>query len=680
MGNIYYVDPATGSDSNTGTAPDQAWATIAPIFSVEGSGTDRPDGDTVYVRRGSSHRLENNISATQNSTLFRIYGWPSSSDAWYAQRPQAGIDAGWDDDNADMPSVEFRASVDMKTNTIYALELKGLNIKHAVASAFLVQKYNITISHCNFASEGTGNDIDGFVRAYVITGHHSDHTCEISDCTINTERVLYAVEGDHDSSDNFAARCHIRRNKGKIMAPHVVCMHAYDASSEVVFEDNELEVRNHVILYKRETGQRENIYVTFNRNKIYGQPSSIALYCDDVRYLRIRRFEFTGNTFYGRAVLYVSFFGYGLSRSALGVHIDAQDNYVELSEHFAYLNGSNYDTGVNIAISNLKGTVQGTVLYFKSMPMYDYEHAFIRVGCKDFKVGRIFYGGRMYGVHYSQDSGGVNVELENCSVGGYIFDSTQLYCPTQLRMIRCSAAGVANGGESNAGINVYALGSNLDNGSPSGSHFITMYAQGGSFSGVWRNGVVDISSAYIGATMMNGVIRNAELPYMPDSETGLEVFSCVIGGQPAPYRKKLGGMEFGISPARRVNGSDGSMKAISKEHHWFFLVDRIKLQKPQGKSRAKFYFASHSPAIFDATIDLNVFYMLGETGQAFSVDNLHLSPSQEEWSGLYSGYLAAEMDVDFGFSEAAQMYVAMVVRKQTSRFGDLYIDLQPSWS
>ncbi len=65
VGTTYYVDDATGSDSNDGSSWGQAWKTIPKIGNVRGGNTFS-EGDTCYIRDGnySGFLEENNIDRT----------------------------------------------------------------------------------------------------------------------------------------------------------------------------------------------------------------------------------------------------------------------------------------------------------------------------------------------------------------------------------------------------------------------------------------------------------------------------------------------------------------------------------------------------------------------------------------------------------------------------------------
>ena len=80
MRRIYYVDPVSGNDSNTGLSDAQAWLTLAKVVSEAGNGTF--DGDQVWFKPGANYttRFITNGFAPVNHVLFR-------NDPRYAERP-----------------------------------------------------------------------------------------------------------------------------------------------------------------------------------------------------------------------------------------------------------------------------------------------------------------------------------------------------------------------------------------------------------------------------------------------------------------------------------------------------------------------------------------------------------------------------------------------------------------
>ena len=101
---VFFVDPSNGDNANSGASPTEAFATIEGILSDTSATYDNPH--VVWIRRGTSQQLSGNV-AIDNSGLFaKFVGWPSDGDPMYYERPQAGVDAGWDNDVADKPLID----------------------------------------------------------------------------------------------------------------------------------------------------------------------------------------------------------------------------------------------------------------------------------------------------------------------------------------------------------------------------------------------------------------------------------------------------------------------------------------------------------------------------------------------------------------------------------------------
>ena len=66
FGNTYYVDPTNGSDSNPGTTPDKAFATVDLAYDTMTTNND----DTVVLRTYATHQLTEQLDVSKSRVHF----------------------------------------------------------------------------------------------------------------------------------------------------------------------------------------------------------------------------------------------------------------------------------------------------------------------------------------------------------------------------------------------------------------------------------------------------------------------------------------------------------------------------------------------------------------------------------------------------------------------------------
>jgi len=112
VGNVITLTDATGVAMSTGdiitvddSANDGTSVSAAKRTTIYINGTDKDNPSTVWVKRNSTMILD------ENSPVFqwgKIIFWPKQGEPFYDERPQDGIDAGWDDEEA-------TGTIDMRT-------------------------------------------------------------------------------------------------------------------------------------------------------------------------------------------------------------------------------------------------------------------------------------------------------------------------------------------------------------------------------------------------------------------------------------------------------------------------------------------------------------------------------------------------------------------------------------
>ena len=158
---IFYVDPINGNNDNDGLSPDKSWKDISLVLTEEQSSKD--DICKIYIRRGTVQELTEAIDWSANPNRV-IVGWPVDGEYGYKDRPQAGIDAGWDNDKkkdedgndtdevADRGLIKFKSTVNLSTNNEFALGFYNLQLStdnSGVDGVFTMTNGNVTFDSCD---------------------------------------------------------------------------------------------------------------------------------------------------------------------------------------------------------------------------------------------------------------------------------------------------------------------------------------------------------------------------------------------------------------------------------------------------------------------------------------------------------------------------------------------------
>lgn len=155
MATIYYVDPANGDNINDGLTPGTAFA---DIFAINGAGSfdDVPE---YWIRRSG----DTDIIESKTFTYGHVYPWPLASDSNFSDRPQEGVDAGWDSDSGDSRhtiNINNPGYGNIVVNSVDFGEVKFFNIDFvrtdaAISSLLDVKSNIVNIENCTITSENS---------------------------------------------------------------------------------------------------------------------------------------------------------------------------------------------------------------------------------------------------------------------------------------------------------------------------------------------------------------------------------------------------------------------------------------------------------------------------------------------------------------------------------------------
>ncbi len=99
----YFIDHNVEDDSG-----NDGLSALSAFSGIFGKVTDSEDEKKIWVRRGT-YSIDSSVSFSTGANTITI-SWPKDGDDYYIERPQEGIDAGWDDDSDDSALVDFISS------------------------------------------------------------------------------------------------------------------------------------------------------------------------------------------------------------------------------------------------------------------------------------------------------------------------------------------------------------------------------------------------------------------------------------------------------------------------------------------------------------------------------------------------------------------------------------------
>lgn len=154
---LYYIDMMNGSNDNDGLTPYTAFSDLSVIPSDDES---LAAGQIVYIRNGTV--LENPAIIVGD---FALYGWDSSDPT----RPQAGIDAGWDDDEPIAPIFNTSVAslcvftVSSTYEGAHVFTLKNIHVNQTATYVNLYKGYEPTLLMENLLWDANGQGIRAIV-------------------------------------------------------------------------------------------------------------------------------------------------------------------------------------------------------------------------------------------------------------------------------------------------------------------------------------------------------------------------------------------------------------------------------------------------------------------------------------------------------------------------------------
>jgi hypothetical protein len=180
----YFVDPTNGSNSNDGLTPNTAYA---DIFTGVGEENNIP---TFWIKRGETIP----ISTEKTINFGQVNAWPKSTDAWFADRPQEGIDAGWDSDITPSPIISLVATEQITYMNIDQVDTADLNFNGIYfdmqdtfsSTLFKLKSAKMTFKHCDFIGDGFKVLMFVYIAA-VSVKELENGVVELIDCNINNK-------------------------------------------------------------------------------------------------------------------------------------------------------------------------------------------------------------------------------------------------------------------------------------------------------------------------------------------------------------------------------------------------------------------------------------------------------------------------------------------------------------
>ena len=196
----YFVDPTNGSNDNDGLTPGAAHA---DIFGVIGSEVDIP---TFWIKRGETI----SITETKSFNYGNVYAWPKSDDPNYADRPQAGIDANWDNDLLSDPVIATAATdivnIDITNLDTSSLHFVGIffSLNAPTGSVlFKLRSARAIFDRCTMSGDSHATQIFRYI-AGSSSKDLDNGVVELNNCVIENKdwekggSILYYLNGNDD--------------------------------------------------------------------------------------------------------------------------------------------------------------------------------------------------------------------------------------------------------------------------------------------------------------------------------------------------------------------------------------------------------------------------------------------------------------------------------------------------
>jgi len=671
---IFYVDPINGSNDNDGLSPDKAWKDISLTLTEEQSSKD--DICKIYIRRGTVQELTEAIdwSANPNRT---IVGWPVDGEYGYKDRPQAGIDAGWDNDKkkdedgndtdevADRGLIKFKSTVNLSTNNEFALGFYNLQLStdnSGVDGVFTMTNGNVTFDSCDidFVLNSKTKVIFKLVRidnteinpVVFFNNNNIDYngymfkTMQDWSEVSFTFSILNNIISDHDSHNVFfysyydAIRkqtLNITNNKIEINGIFVRSEDK-ETTIEINLKNNKILLKNNKFFYSR---LANNLMVNSENNVI------------DSKYSYFIEFNMYSNDSENKKV-----------------YINSIKDKINMYGH-SYLLVTDKNTNKEI--------------YLKTFNMIDVEMDncdYIVNGPNCLSAdGAIFFvkSNKLECNHI------VNTNIEN---GIIILEDSRIdgYMVNKFRQSKISAKNCKiNRIENNSGaIGSEFVLSNCEVGGSSGYEKIVF--NGCKVSGNYPNATVEVSnkSELVGNIQIHtGTIKNCTAEKMPTATKNkpIEIFDCQIDDLPVPYTKITNKDTYKISNINRENGYDATVEINNVDGlSTIFNLDNIKVSKPANKQKIKMFFASQYKTLHNYEFYIDLIYTKDDKEMHATTQSDVFLLSDEKWNGLYEDYNAYETtiqvpdetiteDTDYTF------VLTLIPKSISNKFTPIYVDM-----
>jgi len=269
----YYVDPTNGSNDNDGLTPDTAYA---DIFTGVGGADDIP---TFWIKRGET------IPITESKTFNfgNVYAWPKSDAPDYADRPQAGIDANWDNDLLADPVIAT-SDTDITNFNVTDVDLASLHFVGVTISLdggsagvlFNLKSARIILDRCLLSGDSHGM----YLFRYLAGSSSKDidnGVVELNDCVVEnkdwdrTRSILYYLNSNDDC--NYKKEFHINRTRVLGIGTTIYALRSGNGRYVRVFiEDSEIKNSLFFARVANEEGTyAQYIYFTINNSSIQSE-------------------------------------------------------------------------------------------------------------------------------------------------------------------------------------------------------------------------------------------------------------------------------------------------------------------------------------------------------------------------------------------------------------------------
>jgi len=672
MANIFFVDPVNGSNDNDGTTPDKAWASPFVELTADQSSVDSPA--LIYMRRNTEAKISGDtIDLTANPNRI-IIGWPQEGEPYYSERPTAGTDAGWDDDDNTKAKITLENSINMKTTSENVFKMFNINFETSddgTDYAIMFSISDIEINNCVINHQRNG-DGDSFISFHRIDETSGTTNLKVTDSKITFDGMLFGCKDDVTWSEvtfNFTSE----RNEysGTDQGYAIWYWRASATNHNIYTNGDSINIKTRVFYFDEDNYNYAKL--NLNVEKI----SSISLY--EFLYFRSRyklTAKFTDSYIKSNstsliAAVHYSDVGYDYKTdvSFINCKLEAKNDVLYVTNN--YTNGANSAVG-DIFFDSCDINCGRSVIYYDS-DINIYTQKFIINNCS-IVASNLVYSNYQHG-SLSQYT---FINIKNSSLKDYVIHQVR----NIFLIARNSTFHLLGNNTDASSKNIYSLFDCTIEGS---NHFDNIIINGGNVSGDYPYSTIDASNVTASlSTKMNATIRNSKTSALPSYVDGkIELFSCLSNDDPMPYAKITNNNTVKASNIIRVNGSNGSISLSSNNGIEGFSLERLSFVKPANKSKLTIYLASQntSPELYEYIASIS--YIIDDNGYTYNSNITNVEQSSEEWSGLYEGYKSYKITFDMPTHDKdvdIQLVLQAFPKKLDGVPSNIYVDLKPDWS